>query len=653
MFVEKIIFINRVPFEHLEIDFKQNGINVLSAVNGKGKTTVLSYIEDALHEMARPYYTRSFEGIENKYYRISSELDVIEQDQVSAVFIRFIDETDKYDYLDIRGSMSADDYKKEFPVDNKLNLEDVNRKISIQGGTCKIVSNNFKKEQALKVFLGGVNTFFPAYRNELPGYLNDPYRTDLQYKKSLCYSGELLNPIEVISCMDKLSNWIMDIVVDWEVYKNKGKVEDKNGNIIEIDRTPELDLWRNMSAIVSRVLCAKNDGGHIRFAIGKRNNAERRVSVVSDNNGIINTLAPNLFALSSGESSLLGLFMEIFRQGDNIQTNIKLDQIKGIVLVDEIDKHLHIRLQNEILPQLLNLFPNVQFIVSSHAPFFNMGLAEQASERSIVFDLDNNANSWVPMVDESYKYAYDKMISENEKYATLYKENAELVRSMTKPIVITEGKTDWKHIKAAFETIKGEPQYSSLDFCLYEFSDNQGDGELNKRLLTLSKVPNRYKIIGVFDCDEDNGKSIHQKSNGIKHYGNNVYGMSIPIPDFRSDIDGISIEFLYKDDDLKKKDAKNRRLYVTSEFNENGRLISDKTIGVRNADKIKQNILHSKEKIKDNDVFDLDDRSLALSKEEFATNVLDKIEPYNNMDFSAFYAVFDRLKSIIDDKNNQ
>lgn len=41
----------------------------------------------------------------------------------------------------------------------------------------------------------------------------------------------------------------------------------------------------------------------------------------------------------------------------------------GIVLIDEVDKHLHITLHFSILPKLFELFPNIQFIVSSHSPF--------------------------------------------------------------------------------------------------------------------------------------------------------------------------------------------------------------------------------------------------------------------------------------------
>jgi len=40
----------------------------------------------------------------------------------------------------------------------------------------------------------------------------------------------------------------------------------------------------------------------------------------------------------------------------------------GIVLIDEIDLHLHPKWQEKIFPALQNTFPNIQFIVSTHAP---------------------------------------------------------------------------------------------------------------------------------------------------------------------------------------------------------------------------------------------------------------------------------------------
>ena len=50
----------------------------------------------------------------------------------------------------------------------------------------------------------------------------------------------------------------------------------------------------------------------------------------------------------------------------------------GIVLIDEMDLHLHPRWQREILQQLTRVFPNIQFIVSTHSPVIVVGAAEIA-----------------------------------------------------------------------------------------------------------------------------------------------------------------------------------------------------------------------------------------------------------------------------------
>lgn len=45
-----------------------------------------------------------------------------------------------------------------------------------------------------------------------------------------------------------------------------------------------------------------------------------------------------------------------------------LDQISGIVMIDEVDMYLHPSWQQRIIPTLLDIFPNVQFVISTHSP---------------------------------------------------------------------------------------------------------------------------------------------------------------------------------------------------------------------------------------------------------------------------------------------
>ena len=646
-YLEKAIFVNRAPFEHLELDFIKNGINVLSAINGRGKTTILSHIVDAFYELARLYYSNEFEDKINKYYRISSSLYNLDMNKSSYVYLRFINNGKNIDYIDVRKECSQVEYDSALNIDNKIPIKAFAKRLKkhdyikywhIDSGREKIIPSLFENY---------ILTYFPSYRHETPSYLNDPYLFKYDFKIDGDYSGYLDNPIEVITGMRQLANWIMDVVLDWDNYKKTQQLELPDGTKRLIDNTPELIIWHNLNDVIKETLSSKRIDGTIRLGIGKRNNAGNRISVVSEKNGIISTISPNLFCLSAGESSLLCCFGEILRQADKIHTNTLLKDIQGIVLIDEVDKHLHIKLQKEVLPKLFKLFPNVQFIVSSHSPFLNMGLADEAMERTQIMDLENNGIVCEPTNNDLFKEVYDTMISENQRFADKYKELETKVHAINKPIIITEGKTDWKHLKAALHFFIENHEYNDLDVEILEYDFDFGDSKLHNLLNQYKTFPHRYTIIGIFDCDEANGKGIRNEG-GIKQYGNNIWGMSIDIPEFRDYItSGISIEFLYKDADLKLKDGKGRRLYVTSEFDENGRLKSNHTIGVKNYHDVKNYVLPEKEKIQADEVIDTDGNSLALSKEQFAINILEKIGDFANVDFGAFRPIFDRIKSIV------
>lgn len=63
----------------------------------------------------------------------------------------------------------------------------------------------------------------------------------------------------------------------------------------------------------------------------------------------------------------------------------------GIVLIDEVETHLHLKLQKTVLPTLTTLFPNVQFIVTTHSPFvlnsLNNATAIDLEHQEMISDL--------------------------------------------------------------------------------------------------------------------------------------------------------------------------------------------------------------------------------------------------------------------------
>ena len=61
-------------------------------------------------------------------------------------------------------------------------------------------------------------------------------------------------------------------------------------------------------------------------------------------------MIPTLQSLSEGQSQLFHLFTTIIRYGESADINrsIRLPEITGLVLIDEIDAHLHASLQHEV-----------------------------------------------------------------------------------------------------------------------------------------------------------------------------------------------------------------------------------------------------------------------------------------------------------------
>lgn len=73
--------------------------------------------------------------------------------------------------------------------------------------------------------------------------------------------------------------------------------------------------------------------------------------------------------LSQGEKTVLTLVGDLARRLSLLNPDLQNPfEGKGIVLIDEIDLHLHPSWQQKIIERLLSTFPNIQFIVSTHSP---------------------------------------------------------------------------------------------------------------------------------------------------------------------------------------------------------------------------------------------------------------------------------------------
>ena len=72
--------------------------------------------------------------------------------------------------------------------------------------------------------------------------------------------------------------------------------------------------------------------------------------------------------LSSGYAAILDIVLDLIVRMEKKTNKSFVFDMQGVVLIDEIETHLHLELQKNILPMLTTIFPNIQFIVSTHSP---------------------------------------------------------------------------------------------------------------------------------------------------------------------------------------------------------------------------------------------------------------------------------------------
>ena len=91
--------------------------------------------------------------------------------------------------------------------------------------------------------------------------------------------------------------------------------------------------------------------------------------------------------LSDGYSSVIQIVSDLILRMDRnwlLGNEVSQYDVEGIVLIDEIETHLHIALQKKIMPFLTEFFPRLQFIVATHSPYILNSLSNAK-----VYDLEN------------------------------------------------------------------------------------------------------------------------------------------------------------------------------------------------------------------------------------------------------------------------
>lgn len=341
--IKNIKLSNWRQFKNIDIDF-DNTLTVLTGANGSGKTTILDIISYLFG------FKYSYTGVPKR----DSYGDLIYSNSVENLIPINLDMPNTSIIL---GELSYSFNNQNEIINNTANIVVPNKvsstyNISINNvsGPCPgyfITShrNTFKYKQVSTIPTKALtrNDIFQNYRNfisnkEFRGFLSDRDSPTLLIKESLISLAAL-----------------------------------GFGNNIVVKNDESIKLFNGFQNILQKVLPPKLGFKQIRIEVPE--------VILETSSGDF-----AIDAVSGGIASIIELAWQIYMAYSPNENYT--------IIIDEPENHLHPEMQRSLLPNLIEAFPNVQFIVSTHNPFIITSVPS-----SKVYVLDYNDNGKV----ESYK----------------------------------------------------------------------------------------------------------------------------------------------------------------------------------------------------------------------------------------------------------
>ena len=339
LYVKKIVIDKFKGIDHLELNFNQR-INVIIGINGSGKTSVLFALAMALSRFIGRIRSLKSNGI------IFDKSYIKNEEPESAIDVEMI-----YAGEEIAWSIGKQRHQTKQTISNLEQINGIVKKIN------ELLSDD-KNYSIPVVVLYGVG------RNVLDIPLR--IREKHIFEQLAAYDGALLNERSV-----------NDFRLFFEWFRNREDIENEKirENIHNLDASgPYMDdvevLDDNGKSVLDPQLKA------VRTAIKSllpdfedpriKRNPLRMVLV---KHLYYQDVELDITQLSDGEKCTLALAGDLARRlsiaNPSMDNPLEGD---GIVMIDEIDLHLHPQWEREVIPRLQKTFPHCQFIVTTHSP---------------------------------------------------------------------------------------------------------------------------------------------------------------------------------------------------------------------------------------------------------------------------------------------
>jgi predicted ATP-binding protein involved in virulence len=343
MHIQKVIIKNFRCFEHLEVNLDPD-INIFVGNNGSGKSALLDGIAAAMYP-----YVRLIQERVNKEYKRKEESPVLQRDLPAKQ-----EGSKRKTQTDF--NVSATGFPLWTIIYKKPPNNNDNERITVDIEYYYLMEAEFRE-------------LYSAIENQCDTIKNEP-KSELSiiaYYKSnrhLTNIGDLENiPNKSFDRFDALNNAFdatanfTDLATWFFVRDFQELREGKNRKDINFE-LPDLKQVRNA---ISTIIAP-----NARVYFSGATSAKLMVEWTMETGEKRELL---LSQLSAGYRNMLALVMDFARR--LAQANPDMENplaAEAILMIDELDLHLHPTWQQKIIPDLKKVFPNTQIIATTHSP---------------------------------------------------------------------------------------------------------------------------------------------------------------------------------------------------------------------------------------------------------------------------------------------
>lgn len=322
MYFEKVVVQNFRGIENLTLNLKP-GINILIGDNGMGKTTALEAMSIALGSFLTGIPKITSIGIQQGDFRESTKViaGASKQKQYYAPNIEFVLNVDGESYsgnrtrIDRNGSGKTKTSAKKIAAyaQNITEKSTSNLPVLMYMGISRVVASkraDFGKSQK--------------------NMLDD---------RRCGYIGCLDSIIDKNSILE----WVQKMAYE---------------EVLQKQEMPEFVFFNSVVSRIMQSMNELNQQPQIRYSA-----THGTITYIEDDKDY------PVYNMSAGYQSLLWMIMDITFRIALLNPEIKKStEAEGIILIDEIDMHLHPKWQWKILDTLQDNFPKIQFVVATHSP---------------------------------------------------------------------------------------------------------------------------------------------------------------------------------------------------------------------------------------------------------------------------------------------